>query len=58
MITASFRATATAARLNPIFSLSFTPHTRNALSDLVRVRITVAASYSSPRKCLSPRRDI
>ena len=44
MMTASFRATATAARLKPIFYLSFRPQTRKLLSACVRVRITVAAS--------------
>src|SRR4029450_13964433 len=32
MMTASLRATATAARLKPIFSLSFRPHVRRSLS--------------------------
>ncbi len=44
MITASWRATATAARLKPIFSLSFSPQDRSALSARLRVRITVAVS--------------
>src|SRR4051794_607905 len=42
--TASFRATATAARLKPIRSLSLSPHVRSELSAEVRVRTTVAAS--------------
>lgn len=44
MITASLRATATAARLKPILSRSFSPQARRVLSAWVRVRITVAAS--------------
>jgi len=42
--TASFRATATAARLKPIRSLSLSPHVRRELSAEVRVKMTVAAS--------------
>src|SRR5215212_2688053 len=42
--TASFRATATAARSKPIRSLSLSPHVRSELSAEVRVRMTVAAS--------------
>src|SRR5437899_2868012 len=38
MMTASLRATATAARLKPIFSLSLRPQTRKLLSAWVRVR--------------------
>jgi hypothetical protein len=48
MMTASLRAMATAARLKPILSRSFTPQARSSLSAYVRVRIAVAASYSSP----------
>jgi hypothetical protein len=44
MMTANLRATATAARLKPILSRSFSPHLRRSLSAWVRVRITVAAS--------------
>jgi hypothetical protein len=44
IVTASLRATATAARLKPIRSLSLRPHARKALSAEVRVKITVAAS--------------
>ena len=44
MMTASLRATATAARLNPSFSRSCSPHWRRSHSDLVRVSSTVAAS--------------
>jgi hypothetical protein len=44
MMTASFLATATAARLNPIRSRNCNPHRRRSLSAWVRVRITVAAS--------------
>jgi len=44
IVTASFRATATAARLNPTRSLSLSPHVRRSLSALLRVSITVAAS--------------
>ena len=36
MMTASLRATATAARLKPIFSLSFSPHVRSVLSAFKR----------------------
>ena len=43
MTTASLRATATAARLKPTLSLSFSPHDRSALSARLRVRSTVAA---------------
>ncbi len=50
IVTASFRATATAARLNPTLSLNFRPHVRKPLSADVRVRMTVAASNSRPRK--------
>jgi hypothetical protein len=38
------RATATAERLKPIFSFSFTPHERSALSERHRVIIVTAAS--------------
>ena len=44
MMTASLRATATAARLKPIFSLSFRPQARKLLLACARVRTTVAAS--------------
>ena len=44
MMTASLRATAMAARLKPILSRSFNPQVLSALSALVRVRTTVAAS--------------
>ncbi len=44
MITANLRATATAARLNPILSRSPMPHLRKPLSVELRVRITAAAS--------------
>ena len=44
MITASLRATATAARLKPNFSRSFKPQRRRSLSACARVRMTVAAS--------------
>jgi hypothetical protein len=44
MITASLRATATAARLKPTRSRSLTPQVRKALSALVRVRTTVAGT--------------
>jgi hypothetical protein len=44
MMTASLRATAMAARLKPILSRSFTPQVLSALSALVRVSTTVAAS--------------
>ena len=44
-ITASLRATATFARLNPIRSRNFRPQRRSALSVLARVRICAAASY-------------
>ena len=44
MMTASLRATATAARLKPILWRSFNPQVLSALSALVRVRTTVAAS--------------
>lgn len=50
IITASLRATATAALLKPILSRSCKPHVRNVLSLELRVRMTVAASYRSPRK--------
>jgi hypothetical protein len=43
-MTASFRATATAARLKPTFSFSLRPQRRNALSERTRVSTTVAAS--------------
>lgn len=44
MTTASLRATATAARLKPIFSRSFKPQLRRSHSARLLVRITVAAS--------------
>lgn len=44
IITASLRATATAARLKPILSRSWRPNVRRALSVELRVRITDAAS--------------
>ncbi len=43
MMTASLRATATAARLKPTFFLSFSPQVRSVLSARVLVRITTAA---------------
>ena len=43
MITASLRATATAARLKPIFSRSLMPQQRRSLLAWLRVRITTAA---------------
>ncbi len=45
MMTASLRATATAARLKPIRSRSLRPQSRSVLSAELRVRMTVAASY-------------
>ena len=44
MITASLRATATAARLKPILSRSLSPHVRKPLSARTRVRMIAAAS--------------
>lgn len=44
IVTASFRATATAARLKPILSRSLRPHVRRLLPAQLRVRMTVAAS--------------
>lgn len=44
MMTASLRATATAARLKPIFSRSFRPQVRRSLAAWLRVKITTAAS--------------
>ena len=44
IVTASFRANATAARLKPMRSLSFSPQARRSLSAELRVRITDAAS--------------
>ena len=44
MMTASLRATATAARLKPSRSRSCSPHLRRSHSDRLRVRSTVAAS--------------
>ena len=44
LITASFRATATAALLKPILSRRCRPHVRRALSVELRVRMTAAAS--------------
>src|ERR1700689_1532804 len=44
IITASLRATATAALLKPILSRSFRPHVRRVLSVELRVRMTDAAS--------------
>jgi hypothetical protein len=44
MITASLRATATAARLKPIFFRSLRPHVRRLLSAAQRVRMAAAAS--------------
>ena len=44
MMTASLRATATAARLNPSRSRSCSPHLRRSHSDRVRTSNTVAAS--------------
>lgn len=44
-ITASLRATATFARLNPMRSRSFRPQRRSALSVFARVRRCAAASY-------------
>src|SRR5271167_1540280 len=44
IITASLRATATAALLKPILSRSFRPHVRRVLSVELRVRMTAAAS--------------
>ena len=43
IMTASFRATATAARLKPMRSISFSPHVRRSLSACLRVRMTIAA---------------
>lgn len=57
MITASLRATATAARLKPILSRSPRPHVRRLLSALTRVRMIDAASYSNHRRCRSPHRE-
>ena len=42
-------AIATAARLKPTRSLNASPHVRRVLSAELRVRITVAASYSRLR---------
>jgi hypothetical protein len=50
IITASLRATATAARLKPNRSLSLRPHVHSALSADERVKITVAASSRRPRR--------
>ena len=44
IITASLRATATAALLKPILSRSFRPYVRRVLSVELRVRMTAAAS--------------
>ena len=44
IVTASFRANATAARLKPMRSLSFSPQARRSLSAELRVRMTEAAS--------------
>jgi hypothetical protein len=44
IVTASLRATATAARLKPTLSLSLSPHVRKPLSAEERVSMTVAAS--------------
>ena len=44
IVTASFRANATAARLKPMRSLSFSPQVRRSLSAELRVRMTDAAS--------------
>ena len=44
MVTASLRAKATAARLKPIRSLSFSAHVRRPLSTWLRVRTVTAAS--------------
>jgi len=43
MTIASLRATATAARLKPTFSLSLSPQERRVLSARLRVKMTVAA---------------
>ncbi len=48
MTTASLRATATAARLDPSRSHSCSPHLRRSHSDRLRVRSTVAALYRQP----------
>ena len=44
MMTASFLATAIAARFNPSFSRSASPQVRSALLAVTRVKIVVAAS--------------
>ena len=56
--TASLRATATFARLNPMRSRSLRPQRRRSLSVRARVRIWAAASYRYDLRSLSPCRDI
>ena len=55
MMTASLRATATAAGLKPSRSRSCSPHLRKSHSDRLRTSNTVAVSESSHLKWVSPR---
>lgn len=50
MITASFRATATAARLKPILSRSWRPHVRKLLPVELRVRIVRRNEKLTPKR--------